>query len=314
MSYVFESLDEYLFEDLGTLKKFNFPKRVIQDLIRGRGWTSREAGRESVVELIENPTDYKKLLKELKPEFSAGVISVDGVAKYAFNRESERKFNLVNLQSIRDDEESDRKRKIEMQMRDEERRRRLESQNENLNERRRMTYHQRGDMGSVSVQELANKMKDLQKDGEVTLELIRPDDLRVEKKSRRSDLRRPEDPLDTDADSYRGVPSKSQRLRYEKYATKKRLEVDKKIDVEREKLRKQIEANFDKAFDKMMGDLRKGYAWYAEPGEFAKKIATGVDFSGIKRLAKAYDAIEPGQGTADDMHKAVQTLKSLGFK
>ena len=308
MQYVFESLDEFLFEDLGSLKKFNLPKELLQKII-----ASSSGGRESAIEIIDNPTDYQKLLKALKDEFVAGIISVNGDPRLLFYRSSERKFQCYSIQRSRDMEEDRRKRDAERKQWELERQR----QNESLNEgRSRRGYHNYdpSDMGEMSTQSLSDFIKNLEsKEGDVTVELIRRDTGRELKRSERWERRKVEDPLQQHGSEYSRESSPSQLKRYEKFATKQRTKIDKDIEEQREKLKKQIENNFDKAFDKVIADLRRGYSWYADPKNFSNELIKGINFSGVQKLAKAYDAVEPGKRDPLSIQKAIKTLKDLGY-
>jgi len=305
MSYVFESLDDFLFEDLGNLKKFGLPKELIQKIMNGSGWSSRIAGRESLVEEIPNAKDYKALTAALKPEFTAGIISISGKPKYLFHRMSERKFKLYDIESIQRYEDDRRKRNLESKKR----------QNENLNERRGGYSYSRetGLYGEFSAQSLSDFLKDQSKNGDITVELIRPDKAREEKHQQRwkQNSSNP-DPL-KQSGSYSPEASLSQRARYNKYSTKKRTEIDKKVDIEREKIREQLHKNFDKAFDKILQDLRKGYAWNADAKHLGEEIMRGLDLSGFQNLAKAYDAVEPNSSNPSAAAKASQLLKKTGY-
>jgi hypothetical protein len=307
MSFVFESLDEFLFEDLGNLKKFNLPGDLIKKIMSGSGYTSRIGGRDSQVDLIKNPHDYKTLTAALKPDFTAGIISIDGKATYFFLRESERKFKLFDIEAIRQYEENRRKRDLERKAR----------QNESLNEgrsRRGWYAQETGLVGEYSAQTLSEFIKEKGKDKEITVELIRPDVERAEtKKERWESKAKNVDPLSSENTGYSRTSSPSQRGRYEKYATKKRFGIDKKVDDTREKLRSQILGNFDKAFDEILKNLRQGYAFYADPKSLADKMMQGVDFSGLKTLAQAYDAVEPGKTSPEDTAKASRILKQTGY-
>jgi hypothetical protein len=311
MSYVFESLNDFLFEDLGNLKKFNLPKEILGGIIKTNGFGYYPGGRESKVDIVENPKDYQKLLKALKPEFIAGVISVDGEARFIFNRSSERKFKMYDIKKAREQE-------IEKKKRDEERKQRdleWERRNSGVNEgRSRGGYHyyDPANMGEYSTQTLSDFIKKLE--GDVTLELIRKDLERDKKIRSRSEIRQKEDPLSPGGRDYYRAASTSQSNRYEKFATKKRLQIDKDIESEKEKIRKQIEDNFDRAFDEIIKDLRKGYSWSADPKNFTEKMLKGINFSGIQKIAKAYDAVEPGQGSPDAAQAAIKKLRDLGYK
>jgi len=312
MQYVFESLEEFLFEDLGTLKKFNLPKELLQKIIKSPG-ASSSGGRESAIEVIDNPTDYQKLLKALKDEFIAGIISVNGDPRVLFYRSSERKFQCYSIHRSREKEEDRRKRDAERKQRELERQRQNESLNEGRSRRGYYNYDP-SDMGEMSTQSLSDFIKDLEsKEGGVAVELIRRDMDRELKRSERWERRKIEDPLRQPSSEYSRESSPSQLKRYEKFATKQRIKIDKDIEEQREKLKKQIEDNFDKVFDKVIADLRRGYSWNADPKNFSSELIKGIDFSGVQKLAKAYDAVEPGGRDPLSIQKAIKTLKDLGY-
>jgi len=301
------SFKEFLNEDMGNLKKFNLPNQIIRRMTSSGGWGS--AGRDSEVEIIEVPKDPKKFSSVLKTDFRGGVITVDGIPKYFFKRESERKFELYDLDSIRKYEDDEYKRKKERKER--ERQRELERQNENLNERGYHNY-QPGLKGSYSGQGLSEFIQGL--DGDVTVELIRGDKKRGETQKERSKARQENpDPLKP-GDIGWSHSSLSQQQRYKRYSTKKRLGIDKKVDDEKEKLKKSVMDNFDSVLDDIIDDLRKGYAWKANKEDIGKSLLNGIDISSFARLAKAYDAVEPKSGASgQDAAKASRVLKQTGY-
>jgi len=317
MPYVFESLDEFLNEDLGTLQKFNLPQNLIQKIVGQHGYLSKVGGRESTISIIDDPTNYKNLLNSLKDDFTVVIISVNGEAKYLFQRESERKFNMFEIEVARKEEEAKLKRKKESDEREKqrklEREQREKEQNQNLSEaRRRVEYHEPGGIGSYSVKDIIEKIKKLEGEGaEVLVEIIGGDPERSKKIEKRRQMRMGEDPLYIET-RYYSAPSQSQQTRYKKYTTKKRLEIDKKIEAEKDKLRNQIIDNFDETIDSVIKSLRQGYSWYAKKDEIGKKLLDNVDLTSFKKLAAAYDAIEPGSQKGDSA-KASRELKKLGY-
>jgi hypothetical protein len=306
MEYVYESLESFLFEDLGNLKRFNLPKSIIDDVIRGGGWSSKVAGRESEIRSIPNPGDYKTLLSSLKEDFTAGIISVDGVSRYIFVRESERKFKLTDIE-IKRKKEAERIAK----------KKRIQENSSNINERRgyREPYDP-ANLGSYSTNELSAFIKKLSDDGDVSLDLIIPDKERQEKREKRAKIAQTRDPLryERDGYGYTSIPGEAHQRRYEKYASKKRAQIDKKVEDIKSDLRDQILNNFDKAIESILSDARKGYSWAASKEEVGKKLVSGIDFKDFLRIVKAYDIVEPTPyGLAGDPAKASRELKKLGY-
>jgi hypothetical protein len=299
MSYVFESLDDFLFEDLGNLKKFNLPKEFLDKMIRGGHIfnSGGNAGRESAVDLIEDPQDYSKLLKALKDPFNAGIISVDGNPKYFFYRISERKFAMQDIESVREEEISRRKRNAE-------RKRGLDEGRSS----RGWRYQPRG-IDEYSTKDLSDFIKKLE--GSVTVELIRSDESREKIRQERWPKKISNDPLSPPEGYYRSS-SPSQKNRYQKYTSKKRVEIDKQVEDIKDEIRDQIISNFDKALEKILGDLRKGYSWSASSETIGKQIMNGVNLSKFTKLAAAYKAIEPSPSESDPA-KSSRELKKLGY-
>lgn len=314
-SYLMESFEEFktLNENMGNLSRFNLPKRIIQKIMNYGGWD--KPGQGSEVNVIEVPKDPKKFSKVLNQDaFAGAVISVDGEPKYFFKRESERKFELYDLDSIREYEKDEYEKKMERKREREEReRKRQEAQNENLNERRRGYYggYDPGNKGSYSGQGLAEFIQGLE--GDVTVELIGYDKPGAELRKARSETRQKEiDPLDP-GDSWGGASQSSQE-RYKKYATKKRLQIDKTVEDIKADVKEKIIENFDKVMDDIIDNLRRGYSWYGKPKELGEKLVQGIDLSKLEDLAAAYDAVEPGGSRGGkEAAKASRVLKRQGY-
>lgn len=306
--YVYESLDEFLNEELGTLKKFQLPQYLIDKIIRGPGgWTAERAGRESDVEEIENPGDYKNLLKTLKDPFNSGIISVDGIAKYFFYRESERKFKLYDIEEIRNHEEQKLQRKREREEREKQRRLEIETQNENLNERRFHNYDP-GDKGNYSTQGLAEFIKNLE--GDVKVELIRSDEKREEKMKSRYEKRTSEiDPLEQPRSGYTRDISKSQKERFKKYSAKKKIKVAKDLQEAKENLKKQIVDNLDKALEEIIDDVKRGYTFNISRDHMGKEIMSNVNLKEISELAELYSALKAEYGASMDPVEVSKLMK-----
>jgi hypothetical protein len=74
MPYVFDTLENFLNEDKGSLKIFgDIPVEWDQKLFKGSGW-GNIAGPSSNIQKIEDPTDYKKLLEISKKGDVRGII------------------------------------------------------------------------------------------------------------------------------------------------------------------------------------------------------------------------------------------------
>jgi hypothetical protein len=295
-SYVFESLDDFVLnEDMGTMKKFNFPRGIIKKMLGQGGWEG--AGRGSDIEIVEVPKDAKKFSKVLKDDFHGGVISVDGEAKYFFIRKSERKFDLYDLDKIHKHEKKEYEDKKERERERKEREAQRAVQNENLNERRYYGYnYDPGNIGDYSGQGLAEFIQNLE--GDVKVELIRSDKERKETQNKRRENRNFEDPLAYDRTSYGyGSIPKAQKDRYKKYATKKRLQIDKDVEDVKKATKEKITNNIDRALDEIIKDLRKGYGWAADTKKLGEEIMKGINLDEFKKLRAAYDAVEPGSGT-----------------
>lgn len=309
MSYVFESLDEFLFENFGNLQKYNLPKSLLSKIFGGVSYQTT-VGKDSPVIPVENLTDYKKFTAELKERFLFGIISVEGLPKFLFNRISDRKFKIFNIEKEREEIIKDAERKKERARREAEWE--AKRKNESLSEGRRGSsgYYDPALLGEYSTPELFDFIKKIS--GEVIVELVGEDKVREETRTKRNELKRKVDPLKPEGEKgYYYSGSKSQRLRYDKYSASKRTEIDQKVEDVKESIKNQINNNLDKAIDNIVSELRKGYSWYADPKKLADEILKGVNFSQLQKLASAYDAVEPGKSMPEDIIKATQAMKKF---
>ena len=102
MSYVPESLNNFLNEDMGTLKQISdMPKEWKQKLIQ-----NYRAGENSVITTIDASETPAKVTKFLKDEDKiATILKVDGKTKYYIEKISPQKFKISDADeesSIRD--------------------------------------------------------------------------------------------------------------------------------------------------------------------------------------------------------------------
>jgi hypothetical protein len=307
MQYVFDTLDNFLNEDKGSLKIFgDIPKEWDQKLFKGSGW-SNIAGPESEVQKIEDPTDYKKFLEIIKKEnIRAIIVKVDGYSKYFIERISDQKFKVYDA-----DQESS----VRNKRRDEERKAQ-EAERTKLSESRRHYHYYDPAESEMKVPEMINLFKKIEGEGkQIEVFAILKDIKRNAKNLERGKEREKLDPLEKDKNAgYYDRPSPTQKRRYSVYAEKKRVEIDKKIDDELEELKSQIVNNLDKALEKIVDNIRKGYDSYASADNISSELMKGINLKGIQRFAKAYDSVSPNTYSGDgDTIKAAQKLKNLGF-
>ncbi|MDD5649173.1 MAG: hypothetical protein PHF86_01965 [Candidatus Nanoarchaeia archaeon] len=306
MAYVFENLEAFLNEDMGTMKIFgNIPSEWRDKFFKTS--SGGKIGPKSEIKLIEDSTNYKKLLKIIKSESKFIIIKVNGISKYLIEQESQNKFKVWDADNMW----SEVKRK-----RDEERKKQEQERN-NIKEsflsesRRGHHYVESGLVGSMTVNEIIEFIKKLQTEGkQVEVYAIVKDIEREKISQKRAEIRSIEDPLEK-SKGYFEKSSISQNKRFNIFAEKKRAELDKIIDDEINSFKEKVIVNFDIAMKKIIEDLRKGYDWQANPEEIGKKIVSGVDFSGIKKFAQAYKAIS--SGSDKNPVEASKELKKLGF-
>ena len=328
MSYASESLKNFLNEDLGNLKQIaDMPKEWKQKLI-----TNYRAGANSQITSME-PSGDKKFQAFLKDEDKiATILKVDGQTKYYIEKMSPQKFKIYDADqeySIRKprekkaQEERDAAWKKEL----EDRQARFDAANkpknesisnppkvdEVLNERRGRggKWHDPAEMGEYSVGGVIDFINKLIEKGQKVEALnISKDKEREKKTNTRSQNWNDPDPLEKIYGVNRGV-SKSAKLRFEKFEEKKRAEIDKKVDIEIEKFKEQILKNFDDAMEKLLSDMRKGYA-SVDAKSIGEKLLAGVNLDGIKRFKAAYDVISNPYREIKPA-EVLDQLKKLGF-
>jgi hypothetical protein len=309
MAYVFENLEEFLNEDMGTLKMFqDIPKEWIDKIFKTS--SGRTTGPHSEVKLIDDPSNYKNLLKIFKTEAQFIIIKVNNRSKYLIEQESPNKYKVYDADQMW----SETKKR-----RDEESKKREKERNDKIKEsflseaRRGHHYVESGLVGSMTVQEIIGFIKKLKDEGKQVEAYSIIKDIEREKISqKRTEIRSIEDPLEKSKGYFDSERSSiSQNKRFNIFAEKKKAELDKIIDDEINSFKEKVIVNFDIAMKKIIEDLRKGYDWQANPEEIGKKIVSGVDFSGIKKFAQAYKAI--ASGSDKNPVEASKELKKLGF-
>lgn len=323
---VFESLDQFLNEDLGTLKPFgDIPDEWKKNLLQ----PGRQGGRESIIEELPSSADYKTFLKKLKDEnLLIAIIKVDGISTYMIEKISPNKFKVKRAAG--EHSEIKKKRDEEEKVREAERQAKEIKPNESffnppkvdeINERwghggrRNQRYYDSADVGEMSVpqlQEWLERQKKEKPDANYQIFLIFKDPQRMKKRQERwSTQSSNEDPLKVKTSSYNPDKSQSQKDRYEIFAEKKRAVLDKQLDKVLEDLKQQLTDNFDKSMEKIIYDMRRGYSWNLDEKKIGETLMAGVNLTELKKFTAAYDAIEPA-GTPDSV-KASKKLKDLGF-
>jgi hypothetical protein len=325
--FVYESLSDFLNEDLGSLKPFSdIPSEWKNEILRtqqgGRG------GMKSKVEELSIDSDYKTFLKKFKDsDFLVAIVKINGKSKYLIASFSTNKFKIKDADqeySVRKKkrEEEDKRREEEIKRREEER---VASQkNENLNPpkyyelneaRGRHQHYDPADLGEKSVPELQGWLKDLKtknSEDNIQLFIIYADLERRKKISDRSSAKSLEDPLNPQSSHYDPSSSRSQKERYDIFAEKKRAELDKKFDRVLDNFKQQIIDNFDKSMEKTISDIRKGYSWSFDLKTIGENLLKGIDMKELRKFVEAYDAIEPNPAKKDAA-EASNKLKKLGF-
>jgi hypothetical protein len=320
---VFESLDQFLNENLGTLKQFaDIPDEWKKKLLE----PGKQGGRESIVDELPASSDYKTFLKKLKDEtLLIAIIKVDGKSTYMIEKISPNKFQVKKAAG----EYSEIKKRREKEKAIEAEKQAKETkQNESFNPpkvdeinerwghggRRNQRGYDSADVGEMSVpqlQEWLENQKKAQPNSNYQIFLIFKDPQRIKKRQERNSIRSIEDPLAGGNSTYRDDKSQSQKDRYEIFAEKKRAVLDKQLDKVLDNFKQQLIDNFDKSMEKIIYDMRRGYSWNMDSKKIGETLMTGVDMTEIKKFSEAYDAIEPS-GTSDSA-KASKKLKDLGF-
>jgi hypothetical protein len=313
--FVYESLSDFLNEDLGSLKPFgDIPSEWKNDLLQYQ--RGGKAGMKSKVEELSIDSDYKTFLKKFKDSyFFVAIVKINGKSKYLISSFSTNKFKIKDA----DEEYSVRTKK-----REEEKRRAELQKNENLNPpkyyelnegRVRHHHYDPADLGEKSVPELQEWLKNLKTknpESNIQLFVIFADLDRIKKLQDRSSARNLEDPLNPQTSNYDQSSSKSQKERYDIFAEKKRAELDKKFDRVLDDFKQQIIDNFDKSMEKTIADIRKGYSWSFDLKAIGENLLKGIDMKELRKFVEAYDAIEPSPSKKDPV-EASKKLKKLGF-
>ena len=331
MAYASTTLKNFLNEDLGTLKQIaDMPKEWKQKLIQ-----NYRAGENSEVTTMDASETPAKLTKFLKDESRvATILKVDGKTKYYIEKISPQKFKVMDADeegSIRIPRRkaAEAAREAQWKKEAEERQARIDAANapkptsesisnppkvtDVLNERRggRGQWHDPAELGEYNAGGLLDFIKKLTDKGQkVELVNIYKDVPREKKSGERSKIRNTIDPLEPTQGSYNRGVSAAAKKRFEKFEEKKRAEIDKKVDIEIEKLKDQILINFDDAMEKVLAEMRKGYG-SIDAKSIGEKILAGVNLDGIKRFKAAYELIDQYR----DIKPAeiLSQLKKLGF-
>ena len=305
---VFESLSEFLNEDLGNLKPFaDLPPEWKKELLD----PYKRGGKNSRVELIPWDIDYKAFLKKMKdPAFEVAFVKKDGQTSFSIRSESTNKFRVERLEGLYSETKKKReKEKLEREAA----LKKTTSVGESLLERR--GYHSpdyalEGSMSVPDLHEWMKRQKEKYPNSNFEFYIIYQDKERIEKAQKRQRGRWNDDPMSPS--ETRQEFTKAQRSRYEIFAEKKRAEIDKKFDTVLDDFKKQLINNFDQAMEKVVDDMRRGFSWNITSEEIGKRIMKGIDMTDLKKFTEAYDVIEPDSYKPDAV-EASKKLKKLGF-
>jgi hypothetical protein len=317
---VSESLNEFLNEDLGTLKPFeDIPKEWKDKLLKTASYKGMGGENSKVLELASD-ADYKTFLKNLKDEsLIIAIIKKDGKSEFMIERDPQTPSKFKVRKANEEYSIQKKRREEEKKAREAERlaREKNESLNppkiEEINERmRKHVHYDSADIGKMSVpeiQEWLERQKKENPNSKYQIFLIFADVERGKKRQKRMELRNIQDPLIAGQNHYE--KSGSQKDRYEIFAEKKRAELDKQLDKVLDDFKQQLIDNFEKSMDKIVYDMRRGYSWNLDIKTIGEALLKGVDMTELKKFTEAYDAIEP-EGNPDST-KAAKKLKDLGF-
>ena len=94
--FVYESLSDFLNEDLGSLKPFSdIPSEWKKDILQYQ--RGGKAGMKSKVEELSIDSDYKTFLKKFKDSyFFVAIVKINGKSKYLISSFSTNKFKIKN--------------------------------------------------------------------------------------------------------------------------------------------------------------------------------------------------------------------------
>jgi hypothetical protein len=321
---VSESLDQFLNEDLGTLKPFeDIPKEWKEKLLH-TGSYKGQGGEHSIVKELPSNADYKTFLKFLKDEtLILSIIKKDGQSTFMIEKISANKFKVRRAEG--ESSIKQKKREAEQKAKEAERQKSNENLNppkvDEINERwghgRRGggTYYDSADVGEMSVPELQKwleRQKTENPNSTYQIFLIFADPERGKKRQERMDIRNVEDPFITTPGSTTREASPVQSQRYDIFAEKKRAKLDKEMDKVLDDFKQQLIDNFDKSMEKTLYDIRRGYSWNLDAKTIGENLMKGVNMTELKKFTEAYDAIEP-DNYKKDAAKAAEKLKKLGF-
>jgi hypothetical protein len=320
---VFESLDQFLNEDLGTLKPFSdAPKEWKDKFLRTTSYKGM-GGEHSKVEELPPTADYKTLLKYFKEEsLIIVIIKKDGKSEFMFERDPQTPSKFLGRKSseeysIKQKRREEEKKAIEIE------RLAKEKTNENINppkaddinERRsRVPHYDSAEIGKMSVpeiQEWIKRQKTENPNSTYQIFFIFADPERGKKRKERLDIRNIEDPYTVNPGSTREA-THSQSQRYDIFTEKKRAKLDKEMDRVLDDFKQQLMDNFDKSMEKVLYDIRRGYSWNLDVKTIGEALMKGVDMTELKKFTEAYDAIEP-ENYKKDSAEASKKLKKLGF-
>lgn len=158
--------------------------------------------------------------------------------------------------------------------------------------RRRGRYHYADYYAIDEIMDIVDKMKGDKAFADLEIFAISKDPKRAEKISTRAKEKEVRDPLVGSHNPYSDNPSPAQVKRAKTYSDIKRPKLDARVQFEVNKVKAQVNDAIDKALEKAIADMKKGYSWSVSNKAIAADVANAINISGLARLAQAYSAIK----------------------
>jgi len=272
---LFQSLEEFsLMENMGNLAKYKFPEEIIRNVYRKFG--SRGAGTRSEIKEIKEDLSLKKFKLLL-------IVLFNNEPNLLIERESERKYNLYDLKE--------------------------QHRTYKKSGRRGRGYYSNGfELGNYSSNTLYDKIQGVRyqtRDENGTLEKT-DDDVSIEYhliykdtktenilKKRQDSKNLPKDKLDTSKDwSNDVIASRSQELKNNIIYGKTLKKIEKSVAAYEKSIFDKIKNNFEKAFEKLIDDLKSGYSWNVTPTELGKNLTSSIKLDELTDLKEIYTLVK----------------------
>lgn len=161
------------------------------------------------------------------------------------------------------------------------------------------------------IMDIVDKMKGDKAFADLEVFAISQDAKRAEKVKARSQEREVQDPLYSNPNAYSPNPTPAQIKRAKTYSSIKRPKLDARVESEVNKVKAQVSEAIDKALEKAIADMKKGYSWSVSNKAIADSVSKAINIAGLERLAKAYSAIQADY--SPNPTKMAKDLKQTGL-